>query len=70
MREISFADAAREALTSAMAKDPTIFVVGEGIGPRGGNFNTTAGLYDLYGARHTDQRARLCWNVHRRGHDG
>lgn len=50
MREISFADAAREALTSAMAKDPTIFVVGEGIGPRGGNFNTTAGLYDLYGA--------------------
>jgi len=26
-----------------------IFLVGEGIGARGGNFNTTAGLYDLYG---------------------
>jgi len=32
-----------------MAVDPTIFVVGEGIGPRGGNFNTTLGLYDQYG---------------------
>ena len=42
-------DAAREALTAAMAIDETIFVVGEGIGPRGGNFNTTAGLHELYG---------------------
>ncbi len=49
MREITYTDAAREALSAAMAKDPTIFVVGEGIGPRGGNFNTTAGLYDKYG---------------------
>ena len=32
-----------------MARDARIFVVGEGIGPRGGNFNTTLGLYDLYG---------------------
>ncbi len=49
MREITFIDATREALAAAMAADPTVFVVGEGIGPRGGNFNTTAGLYDLYG---------------------
>lgn len=49
MRELTFTDATREALASAMAKDPTIFVVGEGIGPRGGNFNTTAGLHALYG---------------------
>jgi 2-oxoisovalerate dehydrogenase E1 component len=49
MREITFTEAAREALAEQMAKDPTIFVVGEGIGPRGGNFNTTLGLYDLYG---------------------
>jgi len=49
MRELTYTDAAREALASAMAKDPTIFVVGEGIGPRGGNFNTTAGLHALYG---------------------
>lgn len=32
-----------------MARDPMIFVVGEGVGARGGNFNTTVGLYDLYG---------------------
>ena len=49
MREITLIEATREALAAAMAADPTVFVVGEGIGPRGGNFNTTAGLYDLYG---------------------
>jgi len=49
MRELTYIDAAREALTAAMAVDKTIFVVGEGIGPRGGNFNTTAGLHELYG---------------------
>lgn len=49
MREITFIEATREALDSAMEKDPTIFVVGEGIGARGGNFNTTLGLYEKYG---------------------
>src|SRR6476619_302403 len=49
MREITCTPAAREGLAEEMARDPSIFVVGEGIGPRGGNFNTTAGLYDLYG---------------------
>ncbi|MBP8108136.1 MAG: dehydrogenase E1 component subunit alpha/beta [Caldilineaceae bacterium] len=48
-RELTFVDAAREALAEEMARDDTIFVVGEGIGERGGNFNTTLGLYDLYG---------------------
>ncbi len=49
MREMTFTDAAREGLAEEMARDPMIFVVGEGIGARGGNFNTTVGLYDLYG---------------------
>lgn len=49
MREITFMEATREALDSAMAKDPSIFVVGEGIGARGGNFTTTLGLYEKYG---------------------
>jgi len=49
MREMTFTDAARERLAEEMAVNPLIFVVGEGIGPRGGNFNTTVGLYDLYG---------------------
>ncbi|NCY05240.1 MAG: hypothetical protein EBX46_06635, partial [Burkholderiaceae bacterium] len=41
--------AAREALDEEMARDPRIFVMGEGIGKRGGNFNTTLGLYEKYG---------------------
>ena len=49
MRELSFMDATREALTEEMESDNNIFVVGEGIGKRGGNFNTTSGLYDRFG---------------------
>jgi len=49
MREINFVEAAREGLAEEMARDLSIFVVGEGVGPRGGNFNTTVGLFDLYG---------------------
>ena len=48
-REITFMQATLEALSEEMARDATIFVLGEGIGKRGGNFRTTAGLYDLYG---------------------
>ena len=53
-REISFTQATVEALAGEMARNPTIFVMGEGIGIRGGNFRTTPGLYDLHGAE------RLC----------
>jgi 2-oxoisovalerate dehydrogenase E1 component len=49
MREMTFTAAAREGLAEEMARDDTVFVVGEGIGERGGNFNTTEGLYALYG---------------------
>jgi 2-oxoisovalerate dehydrogenase E1 component len=49
MREITFGQATLEALSEQMAKDPTIFVMGEGIGKRGGNFRTTAGLYERFG---------------------
>ncbi|MDA1051595.1 MAG: dehydrogenase E1 component subunit alpha/beta [Planctomycetota bacterium] len=53
-RETTFVAATHEALDHAMAENPHIFVMGEGIGVRGGNFMTTAGLYDKYGAE------RLC----------
>ena len=49
MREITFTAAAREALTEEMERQPEIFVVGEGIGARGGNWGTTVGLYEKYG---------------------
>ena len=49
MRELTYTEAGRESLSEEMASDPTVFVVGEGIGPRGGNFNTTTGLHEIYG---------------------
>lgn len=49
MREMTYSAATLEALSEEMERDPTIFVVGEGIGKRGGNFNTTTGLYERFG---------------------
>jgi len=49
MRELTYTEAAREGLAEEMARDPAVFVVGEGIGARGGNFNTTVGLFERYG---------------------
>src|SRR5205814_6187933 len=54
MRELTFMKATLEGLSEEMAKNPRIFVMGEGIGRRGGNFGTTKGLFDLYGPE------RLC----------
>jgi 2-oxoisovalerate dehydrogenase E1 component len=54
MRELTFMEATLEGLSEEMARDPTIFVLGEGIGKRGGNFRTTVDLYDKYGP------VRLC----------
>jgi 2-oxoisovalerate dehydrogenase E1 component len=53
-REINFIRGTLEALEAEMARQPGIFVMGEGIGVRGGNFATTTGLYQKYGA------VRLC----------
>jgi 2-oxoisovalerate dehydrogenase E1 component len=48
-RSISYSQATLEALSAEMAANPGIFVLGEGIGIRGGNFKTTAGLFEKYG---------------------
>ena len=53
-RGLSFMKATLEALSWAMEADPTIFVMGEGIGIRGGNFATTTGLFERFGP------VRLC----------
>ncbi|MBN9524238.1 dehydrogenase E1 component subunit alpha/beta [bacterium] len=49
-RVITYSQATLEALSAEMAANPGIFVLGEGIGVRGGNFKTTAGLFEKYGA--------------------
>jgi 2-oxoisovalerate dehydrogenase E1 component len=53
-RELTFMKATLEALSEEMKQNQRIFVMGEGIGKRGGNFASTSGLFDLYGP------ARLC----------
>ncbi len=53
-RELTYSQATHEALSEEMAKNPRIFVMGEGIGVRGGNFKTTDGLFQKYGGE------RLC----------
>jgi len=49
MRDLTFSKATLEGLAEEMARNERIFVLGEGIGRRGGNFNTTQGLYERYG---------------------
>lgn len=53
-RDITWMKATWEALAQEMEANPRIFVLGEGIGKRGGNFRTTEGLFDKYGPE------RLC----------
>jgi len=53
-KKMSFIQATLDALSIAMTEDSRIFVMGEGIGKRGGNFKTTDGLFDRFG------QARLC----------
>jgi pyruvate/2-oxoglutarate/acetoin dehydrogenase E1 component len=48
-REISFVEATVEALREEMRRDPTIIYMGEGIGPRGGNFKQSKGLHAEFG---------------------
>jgi 2-oxoisovalerate dehydrogenase E1 component len=48
-REITYMRATWESLAHEMSVNPRIFVMGEGIGKRGGNFKTTEGLYEKYG---------------------
>jgi len=49
-RQQTFVGATVEALEHEMERNPRIFVMGEGIGVRGGNFRTTVGLYEKFGA--------------------
>jgi pyruvate dehydrogenase E1 component beta subunit len=49
VRELTYAEALREALRQAMQSDPTVFLMGEDIGVYGGAFGVTAGLIDEFG---------------------
>ncbi|MEM6693966.1 MAG: alpha-ketoacid dehydrogenase subunit beta [Pseudomonadota bacterium] len=49
-REIMYRDALREALDEEMARNPEVFIIGEGIAERGGSYKVTEGLVAKYGA--------------------
>ena len=48
-RELTFAQAIREALDEEMARDDRIFILGEDVGAWGGVFRTTETLFQKYG---------------------
>ena len=48
-REITYVDAGVEALREEMRRDESIVYIGQGIGPRGGNFRQTRGLWTEFG---------------------
>src|SRR5256885_2288813 len=48
-KELSYLDAIREALAEEMRRDPKVFVLGEDVGPYGGAFGATQGLYEEFG---------------------
>lgn len=51
MREITYAEALREALRQLMTADERVFCIGEDIGVYGGAFGVTAGLLAEFGAQ-------------------
>ena len=48
-KELTYLEAIREALIEEMQRDPKVFVLGEDVGPYGGAFGVTQGLYDMFG---------------------
>lgn len=49
MSEITLIEGLRQAMDEEMARDDRVFITGEDVGPRGGVFRATMGLYDKYG---------------------
>src|SRR4051794_18580330 len=51
MPEMTLIDAIREAMDEELANDPHVFITGEDVGPRGGVFRATMGLFEKYGEK-------------------
>lgn len=50
MAETTYLEAIRDALREEMTRDPRVFLMGQDIGPYGGAFKATEGLFDQFGA--------------------
>jgi pyruvate/2-oxoglutarate/acetoin dehydrogenase E1 component len=49
LREVGYVEAGVEALREEMRRDQTIIYIGQTVGPRGGNFRQTRGLWQEFG---------------------
>jgi len=49
MPEVTLIEGIRQAMDEELARDENVFIVGEDVGPRGGVFRATEGLYEKYG---------------------
>ncbi len=49
MADKTLIEAIRQAMDEEMERDPSVFIVGEDVGKRGGVFRATQGLYEKYG---------------------
>ena len=49
MRELTYAQAIREAMTLEMRRDENVFLMGEDVGLYGGAFGVSVGMYDEFG---------------------
>ena len=47
--DVSFRDAIRDALAEEMRRDARVVLIGEDVGPAGGAFKETAGLFEEFG---------------------
>ena len=50
MRELTYGQSLNEAIRQEMEVDPNVFCLGEDIGPHGGAFQVTKGLFDIFGS--------------------
>ncbi len=49
MREITYLEAVREAMTQEMERDPRVFLIGEDVGEYGGAFQVSYGMLEKFG---------------------
>jgi 2-oxoisovalerate dehydrogenase E1 component beta subunit len=51
MAEFTLIEGVRQALDEELARDERVFIMGEDVGPRGGVFRATMGLFEKYGEK-------------------
>jgi pyruvate dehydrogenase E1 component beta subunit len=54
VRQLQYVEAGVEAIQEEMRRDPTVLYMGQGVGPRGGNYKQSKGLWEEFG----DSRVR------------